>query len=124
NQEVAGPLPNAGGYNPYIITVGAGQEGVWEIDFISPTVGRGFTNGMPDDILASSNWTQNDNTSYIAAFDVSVRNTANTGFINGRAFMNVFGGCLGDYSALFNAKFKILTKDGYQYDVNNNGQAG
>jgi len=124
SQEVAGPLPNAGGYNPYIITVGAGQEGVWEIDFISPTVGRGFTNGMPDDILASSNWTQNDNTSYIAAFDVSVRNTANTGFINGRAFMNVFGGCLGDYSALFNAKFKILTKDGYQYDVNNNGQAG
>lgn len=127
NREVVGPSLNGGadgGYTPYIITVGPTQGGVWEIDFISPNIGRGFVNGRPGPILANDAWSQADNSSYIAAFDVSVRNVANTDFIKGRAFMNVFGGCLGTEAAGFNAQFKILTKDGYIYDVNNNGQAG
>ncbi|TZF81845.1 tandem-95 repeat protein [Pedobacter sp. BS3] len=126
-EEVNGPLPNVGGYSAYQITVGAGQEGIWQIEFVSP--GEDPSDGdskftQPNSILANNNWTQISDTEFVTAFDVSVRNAANTAFISGRAYMNIFGGNLGDYSSLFKAKFKILTKDGYLYDVDNNGQAG
>ncbi|TWV96310.1 hypothetical protein [Chitinophaga pinensis] len=79
-QEVNGP--NVGslttGYVPAIITVGAGQAGVWEIDFVPPNAASA-TN--PTAIVSTGNWTQPTGTSMIAAFDVSVRNTANTAFI-------------------------------------------
>jgi hypothetical protein len=123
NQEDAGPLPNAGGYTPWILPVGVAQEGVWEIDFISPDVGAG-QNANALRTNANAAWVQANSTPLIAAFDVSVRNSANTAFINGRAFMNIFVGSLGDFDANFTGKFKILTKDGYQYDVDNNGQSG
>ncbi|MXV14247.1 gliding motility-associated C-terminal domain-containing protein [Hufsiella ginkgonis] len=119
SQEVAGPLPAAGGYTPYTLTVLAGQEGVWEIDFTSPTNVSG-SNPVP--ILGSANWTQLTN-QYVAAFDVSVRNAAGA-FVPGRVYMNVFTGILGTYDVGFNAIFRILTRDGYQYTLDNNGQAG
>ena len=34
-QEVAGPRA-PGGFTPCIVTVGPGQTGIWEIDFVSP----------------------------------------------------------------------------------------
>lgn len=123
NEEDAGPIPNAGGYTPWILPVGIGQEGVWEIDFISPDVNAGQQTGIAR-TNANAVWTQSNNSPGIAAFDVSVRNSANTAFITGRAFMNIFIGSLGDFDANFTAKFRILTKDGYQYDVDNNGQSG
>ncbi len=121
-QESAGPLPNASGYTPYTRLVAAGQAGVWEIDFISPNV-NGVTT-LPADITASSNWTQGTTTAYVTAFDITVRNIANTAFLTGRAFTNIFSGCLGASNAKFYGKFKVITKDGYIYDVDNNGQAG
>ena len=39
-QEFAGPLPNAGGYTPTNLTVGAGQTGVWRIDFVGLAAGQ------------------------------------------------------------------------------------
>lgn len=123
NQENAGPLPNAGGYTPWILPVGLGQEGVWEIDFISPDVTADQQAGITK-TNANAAWTQSNNGPGISAFDVSVRNSANTAFITGRAFMNIFVGSLGAFDANFTGKFKILTKDGYQYDVDNNGQSG
>jgi gliding motility-associated-like protein/uncharacterized repeat protein (TIGR01451 family) len=122
SQEVAGPLPNAGGYTPYTHTVLAAEEGVWEVDFISQNNGAlGAEN--PVSIAASANWVQPTG-QYIAAFDVSVRNTANTAFLTGRVFTNEFLGILGDYLAGFNAIVQVLTKDGYLYTLDNNGQAG
>lgn len=128
-QENAGPAPfNANGYTPFIITAATSQSGVWEIDFVSPNVNRGPGDNMPGSINANASWNrtsnQSNNNAYITAFDVSVRNAANNAFIPGRAYMNIFAGSLGGANALFNATFKILTKDGYTYDVNNNGQAG
>lgn len=121
-QEVAGALPNINGYTPFIKTVLAGQEGVWEIDFIPENFG-GTLNANPPAVASNANWTQ-PGAQYITAFDISVRNTANTQFINGRVFTNIFSGVLGTFNVGFNGIFNILTKDGYQYTLNNNGQAG
>ncbi|MDN3581057.1 gliding motility-associated C-terminal domain-containing protein [Mucilaginibacter flavus] len=121
-QEQAGALPNAGGYTPFIQKVLAGQDGVWEIDFIAENLGSDL-NGNPPTVPANANWTQ-PAAEYITAFDISVRNAANTAFVNGRAYTQVFSGILGTFNVGFNAIFHILTKDGYQYILNNNGQAG
>lgn len=121
-QEIAGPLPNAGGYQAFTQTVQAGQEGVWEIDFVSPTNGNDV-GGNPPPIAVGLQWAQPNNR-YVAAFDVSVRNTANTAFLTGRVFTNVLSGILGTFNVGFNAVLNILTKDGYRYTLDNNGQAG
>jgi gliding motility-associated-like protein len=121
-QEIAGPLPNANGYTPFIKTVAAGQDGVWEIDFVSPDNGA-VSNFNPTPILAGGSWAQ-PNAEYVVAFDVTVRNAANTAFLTGRVFTNVFSGILGAFNVGFNGVFYVLTKDGYQYTLDNNGQAG
>ena len=120
-QELAGPLPNAGGYSPFAVTVKSGQAGVWEIDFVSPSNGVDFGNPAP--VPSNADWVQPQG-QYVTAFDVSVRDAANTKFINGRVFTNVFSGLLGTFNVGFNGIFYILTKDGYQYTLDNNGQAG
>jgi gliding motility-associated-like protein/uncharacterized repeat protein (TIGR01451 family) len=121
NQEKAGPLPNVGGYTPFTKTAQTGQDGVWEIDFIATDNTQQFAN--PDAVPVDANWTQQQG-QYISAFDISVRDADNTKFIPGRVFTNVFSGILGTFNVGFNGVFNILTKDGYQYTLNNNGQAG
>ena len=120
-QELAGPLPNTGGYTPFIVKVQAGQEGVWEVDFISQSNGVDYGNPYP--ILANADWAQPEG-QYITAFDISIRDVNNSGFLTGRVYTNVFSGILGTFNVGFNGIFNILTKDGYQYILNNNGQAG
>jgi gliding motility-associated-like protein/uncharacterized repeat protein (TIGR01451 family) len=121
NQELAGPLPNTGGYTPYTLTAQTGQTGVWEIDFVSQSNGKdaGFN---PTPVASGDQWTQPIG-AYISAFDVTVRNSS-AQTLNGRVFTNVFSGILGSFNIGFNGIFYILTKDGYQYVLNNNGQAG
>ncbi|WP_448699096.1 gliding motility-associated C-terminal domain-containing protein [Mucilaginibacter sp. AW1-3] len=121
-QELAGPQPNAGGYTPFTKTVLAGQAGVWEIDFVAPNNGAN-SGASPAVLPALANWTQ-PFAEYIAAFDISVRDASNTSFLTGRVYTNIFSGLLGAYDIGFNAIVQILTKDGYQYTLNNNGQAG
>lgn len=120
-QELAGPVPLGGGYTPATFPVLASEEGVWEIDFVPPS---NTSSSNPTPVLANAAWTQPTSGNYIAAFDVSVRNAGNTAFINGRVYTNIFSAILGDFTAGFNAVFQVLTKDGFIYSVNNNGQAG
>ena len=122
-EEMAGPLPNAGGYTPFTRLVGAAEGGIWEIQFESPDVISPAGANQPPKTVANAAWSQANNTAYISAFDVTVRDASNI-FLTGRTYMNVFGGCLSTYDAQFYGDFKILTKDGYIYNVNNNGQAG
>ena len=122
-EEQAGPLPNTGGYTPYKLLVKSNEEGVWDINFISPDSTKGQSTNMPPVKSATSAWTQSSDNAYISAFDVTVKNSLDE-VKNGRAYVNVFGGCLGDFNIGFNAIFHVLTKDGYIYKVNNNGQAG
>ncbi|RYD96111.1 MAG: hypothetical protein EOP54_14500, partial [Sphingobacteriales bacterium] len=126
-QENVGPLPNAGGYAPYKVEVD--QEGIWEVDFISPSPTtnprdiRTATHPTDHNNSSGASWSQLAGAPYVTAFDVSVRNESNTGFIRGRAFMNIFAGTVGGFQG-FNGKFHVLTNDGYIYEVTNNGQAG
>jgi len=122
DEEVAGPLPNTGGYQPYTVTAGAGQQGIWEVDFVSPNNGA-EAGANPPAVPVASAWVQ-PSTRYIAAFDVSVRNAGNTAFLTGRVFTNVLSGILGTFNVGFNSVLNILTKDGYRYTLDNNGQAG
>ena len=119
SQELAGPLPNTGGYTPFTLTVQSGQAGVWEIDFVSPNTTSGAT---PNPVPANSDWVQSVG-QYVNAFDVTVRNSSAQS-LTGRVFTNVFSGILGAFNIGFNGIFNILTNDGYQYTMNNNGQAG
>jgi len=121
-QEIAGPLPNAGGYTPYQHPVIAGEEGVWEVDFI-PENGGQTSSENPQAIASDADWTQR-NGQFIVAFDISVRNVANTAFLTGRVYTNIFSGILGAFDTGFNGVFQVLTNDGYLYRFDNNGQAG
>lgn len=122
SQELAGPQPNAGGYTPYTRIVSNNQEGIWEVDFVSPSNGMDV-GSAPFITDVNANWIQPSG-QYIAAFDVSVRNAANTSFLTGRVFTNIFSGYLSSFAVGFNAALHILTKDGYQYILDNDGQAG
>ncbi len=119
SQEVAGALPNTGGYTPFSLTVKTGQQGVWEVDFVSPNPNQA---NNPVVVASNANWTQFSNT-FVTAFDITVRNSSGQDVL-GRVFTNVFSGILGTFNVGYNGVFYILTKDGYQYTLNNNGQAG
>jgi uncharacterized repeat protein (TIGR01451 family) len=121
-QEVAGPLPNVGGYTPCIITAiqtAATGSGIWEIDFVSPSVG-GATG--PTAISATANWsTQANGESFVTAWDVTVRNASGVAQL-GRAYTNYLAATMGtNQNNAFNSLLYVLTKDGYQYSINTNG---
>ncbi|WP_202182986.1 beta strand repeat-containing protein, partial [Chitinophaga solisilvae] len=126
-EEVAGPRVNPAdpGYLPYIVPVQEAQEGIWLITFM-PTNTQ-VAGGNAPVIAANANWVQNPNSWYISAVDVSVRDIANSSFIPGRAYMNIFTGNtsnVGQNYGSFNGIFYILTNDGYRYAVNANGMQG
>ncbi|OKH30046.1 hypothetical protein NIES2119_31610 [[Phormidium ambiguum] IAM M-71] len=121
NQEIAGPLPNAGGYTPCVINVGTdGPSGIWQIEFISPnsaSITDPYTNAR---ISVNDPWTQNNNVSWIAAWDVTVRN-ANGQNINGRTYAKYLPFNMGGNDRALNSQTFIQTQDGYQYRVRLNG---
>lgn len=118
-QELAGPLPSAGGYNPCVITstqtTNAGS-GIWEIDFVSPDP---TVDNNPTGLAASANWTQATNVGWVAAWDVTVRNSSNTGspFL-GRVYSNSLALRMPPSGASFTPLLYVQTFDGYQYQIN------
>jgi len=133
NGELAGPQypgQGAGGnrYLPYTVTVGAGQAGIWKVEFLpSGSETSSSTPGVTD-TAADAAWTQGNNTELIAAWDVSVRNAANSAWISGRVYSNVFNlhiqGTVFSSAKAFYGKFVVLTRDGVAYRVTNNGSNG
>lgn len=134
-QEEAGPIPAAGGFTPCVVTAAettAAGPGIWEFDFISPNPTASINNNPSPPILIDTEWNTrpNDFQNFsIAAWDVSVRDTDNTGDVEipGRVFANYLALNLG---ANFNSsnpnsglwsEFYILTNDGYGYQVEMNG---
>jgi len=117
-QEVAGPLPNIGGYNPRTITVSAAQTGVWEIHFISPDPTSGDN---PSSIVATNNWTQPVSGGQVAAWDVTVRTSGGTA-IPGRVYANLISMSMGDWvtGGTLRSQVYYLTADGYRYRINLN----
>lgn len=120
-EEVNGPAPlTPGGYTPCVVTVTVTTEGVWEIRFISPNTTSSALGANPPDILASDPWVQVANDAAIAAWDVTV--VTGTTSIPGRVFANYLPTTLGAFDGVLNSEYYILTKDGYQYRVNTQGQ--
>src|SRR5690606_19490201 len=111
------------GYTPVYYEVPSGEEGVYRVEFISRSASGDPASGS---ITANSNWTQ-ANGAEIMAWDVSVVNAAKNAFIPGRVYANVLNLSNG-YSITNNNGFYglvyALTKDGYTYRVDNNGNNG
>ena len=116
-QELAGPFA---GYTPFTQVAGASQGGLWKIDFFptGSTSTVSYTGAATT--LADAAWSQPNNSSTIAAWDVSVRSAGAT--IPGRVYANVLNMFVN--SGNYYGKLYVQTNDGYIYKVSNNGQAG
>jgi uncharacterized repeat protein (TIGR01451 family) len=120
-QEVAGPLPNSGGYTPYSRTVLAAETGVWQVTFISP--GISSIGALPNTTAWTRSGNQGDGITAngaLVAWDATVRNSGGTS-IPGRAYITNLGGDMGSfYPSILKTNFYVLTKDGYVYQMNTN----
>ena len=121
--ELAGPAGPANAdpdaYDACAVPVPAGQGGVWGVHFDSPAASTGST---PTPVRAP--WTQTGGN--IAAWDITVRSGGAD--VPGRAFARYLPFTMGafqtgspavyvdNYSRLF-----VLTEDGYQYRIQQNG---
>lgn len=137
--ELAGPrLPGqtTGGnrYAPIYHTVT--QSGIYRVEFIG-TAGNTTGDQRMNYVAADADWSQSNNSNYLAAWDISVaKQTGSTwSWQNGRVYTNVIN--MDNQSVVqsgnnwvftqnsgFYGKFKVLTRDGYVYNVDNNGNQG
>jgi uncharacterized repeat protein (TIGR01451 family) len=119
SQEQAGPLPNVGGYTPCIITsvqTTAAGSGVWEIDFVSPSPN---VDNNPTGLAANAAWTQANSVGWVAAWDVTVRNSTNTGLpFLGRVYANSLALRMPPAGASFSPNLYVQTQEGYRYLIN------
>ncbi|WP_342330360.1 Ig-like domain-containing protein [Pedobacter sp. FW305-3-2-15-E-R2A2] len=130
NAEKRGPhLPNQadGGYTPYYYDVPAGAEGIYKVEFIANGGETSTTTQRQSEVYAYADWTQNNSSATIAAWDISVSNAAKNAWQKGRVYANILNmdidaGFKDNYN--FYGQLKILTKDGYTYNVRNNGNNG
>lgn len=132
--ELAGPfLPNETGGNKYRpIYHNVTVSGIYKVEYLGTS--RSETGNIRMGyIAADDNWTQTDNSNYLAAWDISVaRQNGNTWkWVNGRVYTTVlnmdnqsYSGSTFRLNSGFYGKFKILTRDGYIYHVDNNGNQG
>ena len=123
--ELAGPqlsgTPTDGRYAPIYYTVPPGGTGIYRVEFLARA-----NNDASAVIIADGPFVQ-DTTSSILAWDISVINASGTSFVKGRVYTNVFNlnnGSSGGETNGFNGLMYVLTKDGYIYRVNNNGNNG
>jgi len=136
--EIAGPrLPNQGpGGNRYQAIYHTVQiTGIYKVEFDGTRTGQEDASAnRAIGLMANSNWTQASNSNFIWAWDISVANSAGNDWVKGRVFTTVLNmdnasfQNSGNYPFLSNGgfygNFKILTRDGYVYNVNNNGMNG
>lgn len=135
--ELAGPqLPGQTGGNRYTpiyheVTV----TGIYKVEYL------GTSRSIDDEdrmgyIAADDNWTQDGNSNYLAAWDISVAklNGSNWNWETGRVYTTVLTMDNPSYKSNptsefrdnsgFHGVFKVLTKDGFVYNVDNNGNQG
>ena len=117
-EEVAGPLPTAGGYTPCTFAVTA--TGIWTVRFTSPNPLNNLNNNPPTR-LTTVEWAPQPATSYwISAWDVTVRDGVGAA-IQGRTFTTYLAMNMGNNGLRLRANVYILTIDGYIYQVDMNG---
>ncbi len=112
-KETAGPLPNTGGYTPCTFT--ATETGIYDVEFHSPK-----TSGDPPVRSVTQQFpTGNTQGQAVAAWDITVRDGANTKM--GRVFTNYVAMNMGASGQSLNSEFFIQTKDGFLYKTVMNG---
>ena len=123
--ELAGPQlsgpPTDGRYAPIYYTVPTGGTGIYRVEFLARNTADGTVVTIADGPFVQAN------NSSIMAWDISVINDLGTLFVKGRVYSNVFNlnnGSSGGETNGFNGLMYVLTKDGYTYKVNNNGNNG
>ncbi len=117
-QEAAGPGNGTSGtFIPCKVTVGAGEAGIWEIDFVSPNSGS-IANPAP--LAGTAAWAQANNSGLVSAWDVTVRSSTGTK-IPGRVYANYYAFNIGDNGRDLSSMLYVLTKEGYQYSIDLNG---
>jgi hypothetical protein len=118
-EEQAGPLPNAGGYNPYTITANA--EGVYVIEFHGPVTT--YTNSGVN-YSSTAPWTRAANQptdqAQSLAWDATVRDSTGKA-LKGRVYTNAFAGTMRNNNRAFSALLYVLTKEGWLYNIDANG---
>ncbi len=135
-EELAGPKLTStdnttNRYLPIYYTVPAGHDGIYKVEFWSKTTTEMISTSRLVETMADAPWNSwnsvNTKSTHIGAWDVSVINTAKTGYIKGRVYANLLnmrieGSSSASYG--FYGKMYVLTKDGYTYRVDNNGNNG
>ncbi|MHC5310424.1 hypothetical protein ACYSNM_10255 [Myroides sp. LJL116] len=133
-QELAGPNRlnenSAGKYTPHYFPVE--KDGLYKVTFIaSAGVERPGSDYLPTTFTpADQDWEEDfkgRDTSMIAAWDISVIDENNTGFIPGRVYSNSINLAVNGADQVkqaFYGEFNILTNDRHIYKVNNNGNNG
>lgn len=120
-QEAGGPVGAPGGYDPGVVQVLPGQEGIWTVYF-------GYPNYVPVDfpnILNSAPWTRADdqpnNPRVVLAWDVTVSkdNAANLGgeMQSGRVYTNEYVTVVNQNGYNTSPTFYVMTKDGFIFEV-------
>ena len=143
DQELAGPnligggnLGTTGTYKP--IRYIAQTTGIYKVEFLGTSRSETGDSRM-NYIAADANWSQAGSSNYLAAWDISVaqQSGGSWSWADGRVYTTVlnmdnpsYGGLSGNDNSNFRpnsgfyGKFKVLTRDGYVYNVDNNGNQG
>ena len=117
-QELAGPLPNAGGYDPCVFT--AAVSGVYYVGFYGPDGPAGNTNGNAGTIDAPN--ITNAQRSGVSMWDITVRDAL--GMENsGRVYSEYLAMMTGGNGVGFrtNSTIYVVTQDGFKYQVDLRG---
>jgi fimbrial isopeptide formation D2 family protein/uncharacterized repeat protein (TIGR01451 family) len=125
-QEIAGPLPTAGGYDPCTFTVPT--DGIYQVAFYGPDGKNGSadpvgTNISATDTISVSNPViTTEQRSTVAMWDITVRSsTSSTADINGRVFTDYVALIMSSNGRQLKSDLYILTNDGYRYRTALNG---
>ncbi|UQN05013.1 DUF11 domain-containing protein [Deinococcus sp. QL22] len=110
-KELAGPLPNVGGYTPCVVT--ATETGVYLIEF------HGATGSNPTPQPATAEITAAVPGNTITTWDVTVKNGAVA--FAGRVFTPYLSVNMGNSGQSLSSNVYVQTRDGYQYRVDFNG---
>ena len=123
-QEANGPIGNVTGYKPGVVSVDAGNEGVWTVVFDFP----GETDATYTNIENSAPWTrafdQPNVQRVVLAWDITVSQNAaaNLGgtMLTGRVYSNKYVSEILNNGNQTSPTFYILSRDGYTYKVDFN----
>lgn len=117
-QELAGPLPNSGGYDPCVYTVPA--TGVYFVAFYGPDGPNGNTDGQAGTIDAPN--ITNTQRSGVSMWDITVRDPGGVEK-PGRVFSEYLAMISGGNGTTYrvNSTVYVVTKDGFKYQVDLRG---